>query len=211
MKLKNLSTSTNQQLKSSSKLIKNRQGFSLIELLATIVILSVILGIASVGVISYINTSKEKTEKVFTDKLSRLIDDYLDLYGSTLSKNNTTYTFKKCRTTTCDPDSQYEVVANELASFTINDLVTANLIEEESLINPKNKKECFNTEKNPEIKVYKDSEYVYYYYVDLSGDNTTCDISDKNSLINTLPDDLIKSLKEKGVELPNSLKEKVGE
>lgn len=66
----------------------NRKGFTLIELLATIVILGIVGGIATYGVINTINTSKLKSEKIFVDKLSNLIDDYLDLYSSELTKDN---------------------------------------------------------------------------------------------------------------------------
>ena len=68
----------------------NKKGFTLIELLATIVLLTVIGGIAITGVISIINTSKLKSEKVFVDKISNLIDDYLDLYAKDLSETSNT-------------------------------------------------------------------------------------------------------------------------
>ena len=57
----------------------NSKGFTLVELLATIVILAIISGIATYGVIGAINKSKAKSEQIFVDKLSNLIDDYLDL------------------------------------------------------------------------------------------------------------------------------------
>lgn len=184
----------------------NQKGFTLIELLATIVILSIVMGIASVGVTSYIKTSKAKSEKIYVEKVSNLIDDYIDLKGSGLSKTTNHYTFKKC-----DPSRCEDVEATELESIYLNDLITANLVLKEDMINPKNKENCLDDEKNPEVKIYKDSDYVYYYYVDLSGNNTSCDISKENSLINSLPDNLIKALINEGVAIPDKLKEKVGE
>lgn len=140
----------------------NRKGFTLIELLATIIIIAIIGGIATTGIISVINTSKLKSEKIFVDKLANLIDDYLALNPQTIG-------------------------ANETYSINISDLIEAKLVAKEDLINPKNKEQCFATE-DPEIKLYKDSNYVYYYYVDLSGSNTDCNISDENAIIDTFTD-----------------------
>ena len=174
----------------------NKKGFTLIELLATIVILALIMGIASYGVISTINTSKLKSEKVFVEKLANLIDDYLDLNPPTRSSGRT-YTFNKCKVSSCSSfteSNSYSVTATQVvksdgSSIYLKDLVAANMVEESDLVNPKNKEQCLSKNgPETEIKVYKDSDYVYHYYVDLSG--TNCDISDENSIINTLPENL---------------------
>ena len=177
----------------------NRKGFTLIELLATIVILGIVGGIATYGVISTINTSKLKSEKIFVDKLSNLIDDYLDLYSSELNKTTDTYTynFRKCKIDKCityDDDNSYEVTATKLTSVRISDLVNPDkkIITYEELVNPKNKLECFDTSYNPEIIVYKDTDYVYHYYVNL--DNNKCDITDENEIIDNMHDNLKSKL-----------------
>ena len=168
----------------------NNKGFTLIELLAVIVILAIISGIATYGVISTINTSKLKSEKIFIDKLSNLIDDYLDLYPPQ-TKIEPSYSFNKCIDAECEVT--YEATAKEVqktdGEVTINDLITKEIASTEDLINPKNKKKCF-VDKFPKIIIYKDTDYVYYYYVDLSGTNTNCDITSENGIINTLPDNL---------------------
>ena len=168
----------------------NNKGFTLIEMLATIVILAIVGGIATVSVISIINTSKLKSEKVFVDKVSNLIDDYLDLYKPTKSTGNE-YEFKKCANSDCSNTKTVTAVQvikadgdGSVSPVHLIDLIC--IIEKEKLINPKNKQQCLNGN-GPEIKVYRDEEYVYYYYVDLRGN---CDISDENGIINTLPDDL---------------------
>lgn len=170
----------------------NNKGFSLVELLAVVAILGIVGGIATVGVISTINTSKNKSEKIFVDKLSNLIDEYLVLNKPTQSTGNT-YTFTKCKNADCS--STYEATATQVkksgnVSIYLKDLVETNTIEQDKLINPSNKKKCLQTGNGPEIKVYKDSDYVYYFYTDLSGTNTTCEISPENGVINTLPDNL---------------------
>lgn len=171
----------------------NRKGFTLVELLAVIVILGVIGGIATMGVLSTINKSKEKSEAIFVDKLSTLIEEYLDLSRGDLAyKDTATYTFNKCEDSTCT--NSYEATAKELVKndandVTIQDLITSGLINKEDLVNPKNKEKCFDhSGENYNIRVFRDDEYVYYYYVDLS--NSNCELSEDNSIINTLPDSL---------------------
>lgn len=170
----------------------NNKGFTLIELLAIVAILGVVGSIATTGVISAINTSKNKSESIFIDKLSNLIDEYLVLNKPTQTTGNT-YTFTKCKNADCS--STYEATATQVkktgnTSIYLNDLVESGTIEKEKLMNPSNKKNCLESGNGPEIKVYKDSDYVYYFYVDLSQNNTTCDISVENGIINTLPDSL---------------------
>lgn len=174
----------------------NNKGFTLIELLATLVILSLVMGIASAGVTSYIKTSKNKSEKVFVEKLSSSIEAYINLNGSNLPKiDNTTYSFLKCRTSTCNTDeNSYTATAYQVTSIYLTDLISAKIIDEAKVINPSNKEKCLSNGKNPEIKVYKDSDYVYYYYVDLSETNTSCDISKENGIIDTRPQKLKEAI-----------------
>lgn len=184
----------------------NRKGFTLIELLAVVAILAVVGGIATASVISYIDNSKLKSEKIFVDKLSKLIDDYLDLKPQTIS--TTSYQFTKCKDSTCTNSYQASAYKTQ-ATIHLNDLVIAGVVAADDLVNPKNKEKCLSGD-GPEIVVYKDTDYVYHYYVDLSGDNTTCHISDENALINTLPDNLIEVL-DQNVTLPDILKETITE
>lgn len=187
----------------------NRKGFTLIELLATIAILTVIGGIATYGVINTINTSKLKSEKIFVDKLSNLIDDYLDLYPPTI-QNGTSYDFDKCIDDACF-DKYIATVNKRLKKdnniITIKDLVDKGIVTYQDLVNPKNKLECFDNTYNPEIVVYKDTDYVYHYYVDLSSTNTKCDITYENALIDNMPKNLIKVLNDNGVTLPQIIKD----
>lgn len=174
----------------------NRKGFTLIELLATIVILAVIGGIATYGVINTINTSKLKSEKIFVDKLSNLIDDYLDLYPPT-KKTGDIYIFTKCINESCSEN--YSVDANKIVKsdnniIKIKDLVDKGIVTYKDLVNPKNKLECFDNSANPEIVVYKDTDFVYHYYVNLS--NNKCDITPENEIINNIPDNLYDVVKD---------------
>ncbi len=177
----------------------NNKGFTLIELLATIVILGLVMGIATNGVISYINTSKKRSELLFVEKTSKLIDDYLSLKGSTLSiVTNNAYTFNKEYEDLREKEKKRteEVTVNELESFNLSNIIDENLVDINDFINPSNKEKCLvinNTGEyinNPQIKVWKDTDFVYYYYADLSEDNTSCNISKENGIISNIPEKL---------------------
>ena len=181
----------------------NQKGFTLVELLATVVILSVVMGIASYGVISIINTSRKNTEKVFVDRIAGYIDEYLALKSSGFKFDSVGY----CVNNDCSNEA-YRVVSDSFIS--LNDLVDSGIVDADKMINPVNKKNCLSDGKNPSIFIYCDSRFVYYYYVDLSGSNTSCDISEDNDLIYKMPNDLIADLNNKGVNLPSHLKHEAG-
>lgn len=173
----------------------NEKGFTLIELLVTIVIISLIGGLIAYQSINVVDKYQLNTEQIFVTRLSSSISDYLDL---TLPNQpiGQTYTFIKCSDTTCATNysaTATKVIKADGGSISIADLVSNNIISESDLVNPKNKENCF-TGANPEITIYKDSDYVYYYYVDLTGENTDCDITPENAIINTLPENLQKEV-----------------
>ena len=73
----------------------NKKGFTLIELLATIIILSLVMGISASGIMGVINQSKARGEKLFVSKLSKSIDDYINLKGSSMVQSGSAYAFDK--------------------------------------------------------------------------------------------------------------------
>ena len=178
----------------------NSKGFTLVELLATVVLIAIISGIATYGVIGTINKSKSKSEQIFVDKLSNLIDDYLDLYP--LSKTNEVISFEKCKYEEeaghCHDSEKYSVEATKIQSIHISNLVEKKLVSYEQLINPKNKKQCFDSsdDYNPEIIIYRDDEYVTYYYVNLASNK--CEL-ESGTVINTFHENLYEELKNDGV------------
>lgn len=167
----------------------DNKGFTLVEMLAVVVILSIILGVASFGVSGVLNTSKLESESAFVGKLSDVIEEYIQLNSSFFDyEDDFIWEFNKCYHSTCN--AFVTVTAWELKSISMNDLVEAELLEVSDVVNPANKNNCLKDGKNPDIRVFKDSDFVYYYYVDLRGENTSCDISEENGVINTLPDNL---------------------
>lgn len=164
----------------------NKKGFTLVEVVAVVAILGIIFGVASYSVIGIINSSRKKSEEVFVDGISTYIDEYISLYGSSLvKKNNTKYEFIKSNGT------DYSVSAYEYSGISMQTLIDNGFVTDGKFVNPVNKLDCLaglGSKYIPVIRIFKDSDYVYYYYVDMS--NTMCEISSENSIINTLPDEL---------------------
>lgn len=172
----------------------NNKGFTLIELLATIVILGIVMGIAVYGVTTAINNSKLKSERIFTEKIGNAIQSYLAVYGSTFTEKESgiNSTIKKCkRNNECSNINIWEI-NNSGNNITINTITEVNLktINKSDLINPKNKKNCVEGSTNPEIRIFKDNDYVYYYYLNLKGNNTTCEITDENAIVTNIPSNI---------------------
>lgn len=176
--------------------VVNNKGFTLIELLATLVILSLVLGISVYGVTGAINNSKVRGEKLFVESLGKAIDGYISLKGTSLRQSGSAYTFDKKNNigNSTYGVSLYLLKKSDGGSIYILDLVNEELVDQAKLINPKNKKQCFDTSHNPEVKIYQDSDYVYYYYVQFNSENNRCEL---NTCISTLSSDLANKLDKK--------------
>ena len=164
--------------------VVNNKGFTLIELLATLVILSLVLGISVYGVTGAINNSKARGEKLFVESLGKAIDGYISLKGTSLRQSGgicATFAKKNNIGNSTYEVSLYLLKKSDGGSIYILDLVNEGLVDQAKLINPKNKKQCFDTSHNPEVKIYQDSDYVYYYSVDLG--SNLCDLESKHLVL----------------------------
>ena len=183
----------------------DNKGFTLIEVLAVVVILSLLVLLVGRGVSGAIEASRLRSEDVFVDKIASLIDDYLDYVtlnsGSFIEDDSSdVIVFDKCYDYNglgeCRSDSSVSVKANLMkkddgSSITLRDLVDTGLISEDDLVNPRVNERCSNLD-NTEIYLFKDSDYVYYYFVDLSDSckvrEEVRDNGEYVNIINTLPD-----------------------
>ena len=183
----------------------NKKGFTLVELLATIVLLSIVMGIAVLGVSSAINKSKEKSEKIFVSEIDNVIQSYISynrLHWSVVDVVVDEY--EKCSRVAADdscvdadgnPEAGTKVKVYNVTPFSISSLADKKYIEDGKLVNPKNKLNCLkNLSVVPDVLLYKDEDSVYYYYVDLRGSKTSCDISEEEGLITNIPKKLCNSL-----------------
>lgn len=157
----------------------NQKGFTLVELLATIVILSVLGVIAYTSVNNYIKTSKEKAEDKFLDGIATDIDSFISLNSKNFKKTgseisfdkvvykseiNGTKSYSKHATAwkmECENSVDFKHCDN---GFTLQSLITG-LKLDGTYENPNTNDVC--DAKNIPIEVYKDSDYVYYYFVNM--------------------------------------------
>lgn len=166
----------------------NNKGFTLIELLATIVILSVLGVIAYTAVSGYVKTSKEKAEEKFLDEISTEIEAYLELYGTTnFVQGGDSLTFTK----DINGGGSYSVTVWKLnlnggSNFTLDTIIKSDLgMNKGEFKNPRTGEVC--SPSDVVIDVYKDSDYVYYYYVNMTDTSIGCTALED---IDTRPDDL---------------------
>ena len=193
----------------------NNKGFTLVEMLAVIVILAAVGGIATYGVTRAINISKEKTEDVFIEKISDSIDGYIGLnYRNTTSNSylireniNSAISFEKkissnedlisgnivSQSTNVWEVKLYNKETEIYSNLQLQDILDANITESKNLVNPKNNKQCTNAD----IAIYMDSDSVFYYY-------TKLDCFTDNKIVNTLPKELICSDTFNNNEIKNS-------
>lgn len=133
----------------------NRKGFTLIELIAVIVILGIILVVAVPNLLSVYDDSKLKTEELFLNNLSKGIDSYVSLNTDKLNFNFTSFHAIK--------EEQKETVEVYKATITVQDIINDGLIKEEDYRNAGNKDQTCRS--SGEIEVYRDSDYVYCHKV----------------------------------------------
>lgn len=134
----------------------NRKGFTLIELIAVIVILGIILVVATPSISNAYKNSKLKSEEIFIKRLSNVIDSYVKL-------NNSEIGFASDGTAIKEEEGSTYTVDIYKGRTTIEEVIADRLISEEDYINPGNKEVMCS--QSAEIEVYKDSEYVYCYKV----------------------------------------------
>lgn len=148
----------------------NKKGFTLIELIAVIVILSIILVFVVPNLLDTYKRSKLKTEKAFVDQLSKGIESYITLYNADLNfvadGKATKIVEKKDKDNKIVRD-EYSVdiykVQNSLKEegITIKDIIDKNIIEASEYRNPGNREDTCS--QDAIINVYRDSDFVYCF------------------------------------------------
>ncbi|MBQ8192623.1 MAG: type II secretion system protein [Bacilli bacterium] len=133
----------------------NRKGFTLIELLAVIVVLAIVLAIAVPSISNAYKNSKLKSEELFVERLSDVIDSYVKLNSTKIRFEKENYSAKK------EEDSSSYFVDIYKGTITVENIIDDNLIGKNDYVNPSNKVEQCNL--NAEIEIYRDSDFVYCY------------------------------------------------
>ena len=135
----------------------NKRGFTLVELLAVIVIMAIILTIAIPSSIDAYKKSKLKAEYSFVKRLSEAVDNY-----TTLNTDKITFT-QYGQKTKIDTDN---IVTVYKGTISTRNLVGEELLNIKDYINPNNKDTPCN--KYAEMEIYKDSDFVYRHKIKVS-------------------------------------------
>lgn len=153
----------------------NRKGFTLIELLAVIVVLGLVL-LISVPIISDAYTkSKIKSEEVFVDRLTQAIDSYVKLNSDTMSFSCNS---DRCEGTKTVNEKDTYNITYQMGTITINDIINDGILTQKDFVNAGNKDATCNT--TAKIEVYKDSDFVYCYKMEINSLNCLTDAYKKN-------------------------------
>ena len=161
----------------------NQKGFTLVELLAVIVLLGIVASITIAVSVSSFQKSKEKTEEIFKANMIKAVEMYIP--QANLKFETTSISYKKYDETEdkCSGDSCNVDVYSD--KFNFNKIITDGIITEKEVKNPnKEKATCYND--NTVVNVYRDSDKVYCF---------TLKLDCLNEEINTCPLDLTKELK----------------
>lgn len=136
----------------------NRRGFTLVELLATLVILGIVASIVLISVNGGFNNAKDKTEDVFVKTVKDAMDIYLDSDAKKLN-------FSKVEVCTLNKTHGKSKVYKSSDNITLNNIINSEFhpITQDDLVNPVNSSKC---DKNTIVNIYRDEDYVYYYEID---------------------------------------------
>lgn len=134
----------------------NRKGFTMIELLAVIVVLGIVLVITFPNMTDVFKSSKLKSEEAFVERISQSIDSYVTLNSSSIG-------FFEYGTAKKNYGGSDHTVNIYKETITMNIIIKNNIISEKDYKNPGNENVACN--KNAEIEVYRDSDYVYCHKI----------------------------------------------
>ena len=153
----------------------NRKGFTLIELLAVIVVLGLVL-LISVPIISDAYTkSKIKSEEVFVDRLTQAIDSYVKLNSDTMSFSCNS---DRCEGTKTVNEKDTYNITYQMGTIDIQKIIDDGILTQKDFVNAGNKDATCNT--TAKIEVYKDSDFVYCYKMEINSLNCLTDAYKKN-------------------------------
>lgn len=136
----------------------NKKGFTLVELLATLVILGIVFGLVIVGVNYNIKTTKEKAEEVFIGTIKDALKIYIDSDAKNLDFTSTEYCIDKSL------KNNVKVMVSNAVSLTTVVNSKYSPLDVKDLVNPNNEKENCNVTSEI-VYIYRDEDYVYYYDV----------------------------------------------
>lgn len=138
----------------------NNRGFTLVELLATLVILGIISGIVVVSLLFDFGETKKKTEEIFIGTIEDAMDMYLNSDAKGLN-----FSSSSCGTIA---KTHGTVKVYKATDIEIADVINSKYkpLTEKDLVNPANEDAICST--STSVTIYRDEDYVYYYKIEKS-------------------------------------------
>ena len=156
----------------------NNKGFTLVELLAVLVLLSIVVGITISVFNVNLGDSKKKTEEVFVDT----IKDSLDMYLTSRQARSLNFS------TQCSDMLQktHGNVKVYKVSTNFKSVIESEYkpITQKDLVNPADEDLKCEDADEIEITIYRDSDYVYYYRVEKNEFNCLKNIGTLKEILN---------------------------
>lgn len=134
----------------------NRKGFTMIELLAVIIVLGLVFTITFPNLTSAFKSGKLKSEEAFVNRVSEAVDSYVTLNSSDITFNNYGEGTKTY-------GGQEHTVTIYIGTIYVNNIISAGIISANDYKNPNN--EETNCSTNLPIEVYRDSDFVYCHKI----------------------------------------------
>ena len=154
---------------------KNKKGFTLMELIAVIIVLGIIIGIVILLVRGASKKAKEKADDVFAESIRDIVDIYVDGNKLAYGFNDSTKWNRKCSVNVSELGERTLYKRNNPIS--IDEIInTADYgdLSEKDLINPVLNKTCSGVN----VDIYKDDNGGSYYYFTLENCTTsTCPLT----------------------------------
>ena len=169
----------------------NNKGFTLVELLAVIVVLGIITGIVIVSSNVDFGKAKSKTEDIYVKTLEDALKIYLDSDAKKLSYGSTSvFSLSKTHGSVNLYKNTTSITFNNIINSDYSPLVASDLV------NPNNEEAICN--KNAPVTIFRDGDYVYYYLMKKSDFQClkNVNIDDSMDIINyitNLPCDYLQS------------------
>lgn len=165
------------------------KGFTLVEVLVTLFVLGVIVSISIVFVNINVEKSYMNSEKIYIDSLRDALKIYIDSDGKNLDFNDNDFfcSFQKSLGSVEIYESTNEITFSNVVNSRFKPLL------EEEMVNPGNKdgEQC---DINTSIRIFRDDDFVYYYYFDMDCLKYTRDA------ITNLPEECLKKIENNSSE-----------
>lgn len=137
----------------------NKKGFTLIELIAVIVIIALLFMFVVPNFSKYLEASRQKSEEIFYGEIENIINNYVSLYKSELELD--TSVVKKISKEDSLLGTSYDVKVYRYKYLSFGNIIDKGILNEGEFVNP-NGNIKYDKDSST-FTVYRDSDYVYCF------------------------------------------------